>query len=154
MERDTFFVGESLDADILCGLGASHTWDFSHVDAAIDSAAAAVPGAPRAYVFGISEPQQLRDHDAPTAEGICAVVAIPVLVVVTSEAPPPERVGVTSVQSATERIVPMASMKMGWVRRGSVSVLQCSQRRCARVKEERSKSYEYVKRTSAALLLP
>lgn len=83
-----------------------------------------------AYVFGSSEPQQFTlPSKVPGAKGEIRVLPIPTMSVVFCAVPVPSMLGITSVQSSTERIVDMKLLKMGWVPfRGGERL---SLRRCA-----------------------
>ena len=62
-----------------------------------------------AFVFGSSEPQQFMLLDE------VRVLAIPTVTVCFCEVEVPSLLGITSVQSSSEHIVPMRDLKMGWV---------------------------------------
>ena len=129
LERDVALVGQELHSFDDVFDGGAVRWDFApHLDATLAAALAAAPADHRAYVFGVTEPQQFNlppaaaaaaaagsDGSADTDGERCSktvVVPIPVLVVLIAAAPPPSLLGITSVQSSTERVVEMRSLKV------------------------------------------
>jgi hypothetical protein len=82
-----------------------------------------------AYVFGCSEPQQF---SVPAKDGVgpeeIQVLPIPAIVIAFSTTPVPEILGITSVQSSTESIVPMRTLKMSWAPFGAADRLTKSRR--------------------------
>lgn len=73
---------------------------------------------------------QDQDEGAESEEGpVAEVLPVPVMVVAISGTPPPEMLGITSVQRSSEEIVPMRSLKMGWYQRGAVEQVEAKRRR-------------------------
>ncbi|XP_019096089.1 PREDICTED: uncharacterized protein LOC104761519 isoform X2 [Camelina sativa] len=94
-----------------------------------------------------------------TESDIKGIVHVPSVVAVESPFPPSDKLAITSVQGAAEKIVPMKQMKMDWVpyipfeKRDiqvdrmsfQIFILGCTQRRSAlrHLKEDRIKKFEY-----------
>ena len=117
IERQVALVGQELHSfdDVFSGPVA---FDFAHLEPTIDALLAGAPDpASRVYVFGVTEPQQF-DVPASGADGAAGtatkVLSIPVMVLACCAVEPPSQLGITSVQSASERIVDMRHLKMGW----------------------------------------
>ncbi|XP_024011995.1 protein HEAT INTOLERANT 4 isoform X2 [Eutrema salsugineum] len=112
-------------------------WDFKHLEEALEEGGMLY--GKKVYVFGVAEPQSIH------YKGAAKYAHVPTVVAVESPFPPSDKIGVTSVQSAAEKIIPMKQMKMDWVpyipfeKRGSqvdrmnpqIFCLVCTQRRSA-----------------------
>ncbi|XP_039119163.1 protein HEAT INTOLERANT 4 [Dioscorea cayenensis subsp. rotundata] len=126
-------------------------WDFSNLESAFEEGGAL--HGKTVYMFGCTEPQLL------VVNGEQKVTLIPIVVVVDSPIPPSDKIGIKSVQRATEEIIPMKAMKMAWVPyipledrlsqvdrlKTQIFTLGCTQRRSALklLKIERVKQYDY-----------
>ncbi|KAL5720498.1 Protein HEAT INTOLERANT 4 [Ranunculus cassubicifolius] len=127
-------------------------WNFSNLEDAFEQENGLLHGK-KVYLFGCTEPQLV------PVNGENKVVIIPVVVAVVSPFPPSDKIGIKSVQRATEEIVPMKEMKMDWIPyiplayrddqverlNSQIYILSCTQRRVAlrHLKIERLKKYEY-----------
>lgn len=127
-------------------------WDFDHLDEALTNGDLS---GKRVHLFGATEPQLVR-MNANDEKG--DVVPIPTIIAVVSDAAPPSRVGIKSVQRAEEEIVDMSDLRMEWQPytpanlaarpsfKPTVSVLACSQRkaRLRNMEEAAVHRYDYV----------
>lgn len=130
-------------------------WDFEHVEKQLsegDLASDKLVGK-HVYLFGSTEPQlvQLKKTDEKET-----VVHIPVIIAIVSSLPPPETLGIKSVQMVEESIVPMSDLKMSWApyiahdaapdrERPKIYFLHCARRRTSlkSMKPDEVKKYEY-----------
>ena len=115
LARETFLCGQELDTYGQVWAQSHFKWRFPRLLDAVRNRLQSNP-LEMAYVFGCSEPQQFnvpsRNGRGP---GETKVLPIPAIVVAFCTAPVPEMLGITSVQSSTEAIVPMRALKMSWV---------------------------------------
>mmetsp|Transcript_23793 Transcript_23793/g.56569 ORF Transcript_23793/g.56569 Transcript_23793/m.56569 type:complete len:301 (-) Transcript_23793:766-1668(-) len=85
------------------------SWDFSHLEEELTEGKFAKLGEKDLlYLFGGTEPQMV------DVNGESRVVPIPWVVVVETQFPAPELLGLNSVQTEKECIEPMSKFKMGW----------------------------------------
>jgi len=115
LARETFLCGQELDSYGQVWAQCHFKWRFPLLlDAVRNRLQSNLTE--KAYVFGCSEPQQFnvpsRDGRGPRET---KVLPIPAIVVAFCTTPVPEMLGITSVQSSTEAIVPMRNLKMSWV---------------------------------------
>lgn len=110
-------------------------WDFGHLDEALNEGDLKDK---KVFLFGATEPQLLK---MSPSDDKGEVVPIPIIIAVVSEATPPNKVGLKSVQKAEEEIVPMSELRMFWqpfrpsnvahkrMFTPNVLVMQCNERR-------------------------
>jgi hypothetical protein len=144
--KDVYFIGTEWDNYHKI---FEHDWDFDHLQEKIFDGDLAQ--GKTAYLFGSTEPQMIDGK----------VVLIPVIVAIVGDIPPPRKVGITSIQMASEDIVDMADLKMSWVpfvkhisgkkKKGasttpSIYFLHCATRRptLRLKKEEDVKKYDFA----------
>ncbi|CAH8337084.1 unnamed protein product [Eruca vesicaria subsp. sativa] len=127
-------------------------WDFKHLEEALEEGGMLY--GKKVFVFVNTEPQWISYKGGPSH-----VVYLPTVFAIESPFPPSDKLAVTSVQSATENIIPMKQMKMEWVpyipfekrdrhidrMKCEIFILACTQRRSAlkHLKEERFKKFNY-----------
>jgi hypothetical protein len=104
LAEDVWIVGQELHDSVWDGPFA---WDFGHLLSMVRAHLQAHPLS-YAYIFGSSEPQQFSFPNE------IRVIPIPVMIAVFCDAPVPSMLGITSVQSSTEKIVAMKDLKMSW----------------------------------------
>ncbi|KAL0729061.1 hypothetical protein Bca4012_025154 [Brassica carinata] len=127
-------------------------WDFKHLEEALEEGGMLY--GKKVFVFVNTEPQWISYKG-----GASKIVWLPTVFAIESPFPPSDKLAVTSVQSATESIIPMKQMKMEWVpyipyekrdrqidrMKFEIFILACTQRRSAlkHLKEERFKKFNY-----------
>ncbi|VVB16063.1 unnamed protein product [Arabis nemorensis] len=82
-------------------------WDFKNLEEALEEGGMLY--GKKVFVFGSAEPQLV------LYEGVNRIVHVPTVIAIESPFPPSDKVAITSIQSATEEIIPMKQMKMEWV---------------------------------------
>mmetsp|Transcript_49270 Transcript_49270/g.91651 ORF Transcript_49270/g.91651 Transcript_49270/m.91651 type:complete len:326 (-) Transcript_49270:150-1127(-) len=125
LARETWLCGQELDCSAWTG---PFDWTFSGLLPKIREKLRTNLDL-KAFVFGTSEPQQFSFPSKKGEPEEIRVLPIPAIVVVFCGVDVPDQLGITSVQSSTEDIVQMRSLKMSWCPWNASEHLERSQRR-------------------------